>query len=277
VLGYDLWRLCQDGPEAELAATEQTQPAMLAAGVATWRVWLAHGGPRPVAMAGHSLGEYSALVCSNALEFTTAVDLVRYRGQVMQQAVPRGQGAMAAVLGLDDEQVEAACREAEQGEVVEAVNFNAPGQVVIAGQTTAVQRAIERAKSAGAKRALLLPVSVPSHSRLMTGAADLLAARLARVDIRMPDVPSVYTVDVQTHQSPAGIRDALKRQLFRPVRWADTVRAMLAQGVTTVVECGPGKVLTALNKRVEKKSDATMLAIDDPASLAVALEKCREM
>jgi [acyl-carrier-protein] S-malonyltransferase len=276
VLGYDLWRLCQDGPEAELAATEQTQPAMLAAGVATWRVWLAHGGPRPVAMAGHSLGEYSALVCSNALDFTTAVDLVRYRALVMQQAVPKGQGAMAAILGLDDGEVEAACREAEQGEVVEAVNFNAPGQVVIAGQSTAVQRAIERAKSAGAKRALLLPVSVPSHSRLMTGAADLLAARLARVDIRMPDVPSVYTVDVQTHQSPDGIRDALKRQLFRPVRWADTVRAMLAQGVTTLVECGPGKVLTALNKRVEKKSDATMLAIDDPASLAAALAKCRE-
>ena len=276
VLGYDLWRLCQDGPEAELAATEQTQPAMLAAGVATWRVWLAHGGPRPVAMAGHSLGEYSALVCSNALDFKTAVDLVRYRALVMQQAVPKGQGAMAAILGLDDGEVEAACREAEQGEVVEAVNFNAPGQVVIAGQTAAVQRAIERAKSAGAKRALLLPVSVPSHSRLMTGAADLLAARLARVDIRMPDVPSVYTVDVQTHQSPDGIRDALKRQLFRPVRWADTVRAMLAQGVTTLVECGPGKVLTALNKRVEKKSDATMLAIDDPASLAAALAKCRE-
>jgi len=276
VLGYDLWKLCQGGPEEELGKTERTQPAMLAAGVATWRVWLAHGGPRPVAMAGHSLGAYSALVCSNALDFKTAVDLVRYRALVMQQAVPKGQGAMAAILGLDDGEVEAACREAEQGEVVEAVNFNAPGQVVIAGQSTAVQRAIERAKSAGAKRALLLPVSVPSHSRLMTGAADLLAARLARVDIRMPDVPSVYTVDVQTHQSPDGIRDALKRQLFRPVRWADTVRAMLAQGVTTLVECGPGKVLTALNKRVEKKSDATMLAIDDPASLAAALAKCRE-
>src|SRR5678816_3654980 len=159
VLGYDLWRLCQDGPEAELAATEQTQPAMLAAGVATWRVWLAHGGPRPVAMAGHSLGEYSALVCSNAMDFRTAVDLVRYRALVMQQAVPKGQGAMAAILGLDDGQVETACREAEQGEVVEAVNFNAPGQVVIAGHATAVQRAIEKAKGAGAKRAVLLPVS----------------------------------------------------------------------------------------------------------------------
>jgi [acyl-carrier-protein] S-malonyltransferase len=277
VLGYDLWRLCQHGPEAELGATEQTQPAMLTAGVATWRVWLAHGGALPVAMAGHSLGEYSALVCANSLEFKTAVDLVRYRAQVMQQAVPKGQGAMAAILGLDDGAVEAACREAEQGEVVEAVNFNAPGQVVIAGNATAVQRAIETAKRAGAKRAVLLPVSVPSHSRLMTGAAELLAARLAGVDIGMPDVPSVYTVDVQTHRSPDGIRDALRRQLFRPVRWADTVRAMLDAGATTIVECGPGKVLTALNKRVDKRPDVTMLAIDDPASLAAALEKCREV
>jgi [acyl-carrier-protein] S-malonyltransferase len=276
VLGYNLWQLCQQGPEAELAATEQTQPAMLTASVATWRVWLARGGPRPVAMAGHSLGEYSALVCANSLDFKTAVALVRYRAQVMQQAVPKGQGAMAAILGLDDEQIEKACREAEQGEVVEAVNFNAPGQVVIAGHATAVQRAIEKAKGAGAKRAVLLPVSVPSHSRLMTGAADLLAARLADVDVRMPDVPSVYTVDVQTHSSPDGIRDALKRQLFRPVRWAETIRAMLAQGVTTMVECGPGKVLTALGKRVEKRPDVAMLAIEDPASLAAALEKCRE-
>jgi [acyl-carrier-protein] S-malonyltransferase len=276
VLGYDLWQLCQQGPEAELAATERTQPAMLTASVATWRVWLAHGGPRPVAMAGHSLGEYSALVCANSLDFSTAVALVRYRAQVMQQAVPKGQGAMAAILGLEDGQIEVACREAEHGEVVEAVNFNAPGQVVIAGHATAVQRAIEKAKSAGAKRAVLLPVSVPSHSRLMTGAADLLAARLAGIEIRMPDVPSVYTVDVQTHSSPDGIRDALKRQLFRPVRWADTVRAMLAGGATTIVECGPGKVLTALNKRVDKRPDVAMLAIDDPASLAAALEKCRE-
>lgn len=276
VLGYDLWQLCQQGPEAELAATEQTQPAMLTVSVATWRIWLAHGGPRPVAMAGHSLGEYSALVCANSLDFRTAVALVRYRAQAMQQAVPKGQGAMAAILGLDDGQVEAACRAAEQGEVVEAVNFNAPGQVVIAGHATAVQRAIEKAKSAGAKRAVLLPVSVPSHSRLMTGAADLLAARLADIEIQMPDVPSVYTVDVQTHSSPDGIRDALKRQLFRPVRWAATVRAMLGQGATTIVECGPGKVLTALNKRVDKRPDVAMVAIDDPASLAAALEKCRE-
>ena len=179
VLGYDLWKLCQEGPEADLGATERTQPAMLAAGVATWRVWQERGGPRPQAMAGHSLGEYTALVCSNALDFRTAVDLVRYRGQVMQAAVPRDQGAMAAILGLDDAEIDAACREAAQGEVVEPVNFNAPGQVVVAGLKTAVERAIVAAKARGAKRAVLLPVSVPSHSSLMKGAAEELAARLA--------------------------------------------------------------------------------------------------
>jgi [acyl-carrier-protein] S-malonyltransferase len=276
VLGYDLWALCQHGPEAELASTEKTQPAMLAAGVATWRAWQHHGGPRPVAMAGHSLGEYTALVCSGALDFAAAVDLVRFRGQVMQQAVPLGQGAMAAVLGLDDEQVAAACREAEQGEVVEAVNFNAPGQVVIAGNATAVARAIEVAKARGAKRAVTLPVSVPSHSRLMVGAAELLAERLAGVDVRMPDVPAVYTVDVQTHASPDGIRHALKAQLHNPVRWAETVRAMLASGVTTLVECGPGKVLTSLNKRIERRPELAMLAVEDPDGLASALAACRE-
>ena len=271
VLGYDLWALAQQGPEAELGATERTQPAMLAAGVAVWRAWRAHGGARPVAMAGHSLGEYTALVCSEALDFRTAVDLVRFRGQAMQRAVPLGTGAMAAVLGLDDADVEAACREAAGGEVVEAVNFNAPGQVVIAGHATAVARAIEAAKARGAKRAVLLPVSVPSHSSLMVGAADELAARLATIEVRLPNVPDVYTVDVQRHASPDGIRSALREQLFKPVRWADTVRAMLASGVTTLVECGPGKVLTSLNKRIEKRPDLKMLAIDDPDTLSAAL------
>lgn len=275
VLGYDLWALCQQGPESELASTEKTQPAMLAAGVATWRAWLAHGGPRPVAMAGHSLGEYTALVCSGALDFAAAVDLVRFRGQVMQQAVPLGQGAMAAVLGLDDEQVAAACHEAEQGEVVEPVNFNSPGQVVIAGNAAAVARAIEAAQARGAKRAVTLPVSVPSHSRLMRGAAERLAERLAGVELRMPDVPSVYTVDVKTHSSPDGIRLALKEQLYKPVRWAETVRAMVAGGVTTIVECGPGKVLTALNKRIERRPGLTMLAVEDPDGLAAALAACK--
>jgi [acyl-carrier-protein] S-malonyltransferase len=275
VLGYDLWALCQRGPEADLSSTERTQPAMLAAGVATWRSWLAQGGPRPVAMAGHSLGEYTALVCSGALDFAAAIDLVRFRGQVMQEAVPLGQGAMAAVLGLDDEQVAEACRDAEQGEVVEAVNFNAPGQVVIAGHATAVARAIEVARARGAKRAVTLPVSVPSHSRLMIAAAERLAERLVAVDVRMPDVPAVYTVDVKTHASPDGIRLALKEQLHKPVRWADTVRAMLASGVTTIVECGPGKVLTALNKRIERRPGLTMLAVEDPDGLNAALAACK--
>ena len=274
VLGYDLWSLCQDGPEADLGSTERTQPAMLAAGVATWRVWSGRGGPRPVAMAGHSLGEYTALVCSDAMDFRTAIDVVRFRGQVMQQAVPLGQGAMAAILGLDDAELDAACKEAAQGEVVEPVNFNAPGQTVIAGNATAVARAIDAARARGAKRAVLLPVSVPSHSSLMLGAAELLAAKLATVDVRLPNVADVYTVDVRKHTSPDGIRQSLKEQLFKPVRWADTVRAMLAGGATTFVECGPGKVLTSLNRRIERKPELRMLALEDPASIAAALVAC---
>jgi [acyl-carrier-protein] S-malonyltransferase len=276
VLGYDLWALCQQGPDAELGVTEKTQPAMLAAGVATWRAWRQHGGPQPVAMAGHSLGEYSALVCSGALDFRTAVDLVRFRGQVMQQAVPLGEGAMAAILGLDDAALDAACREAAQGQVVEPVNFNAPGQTVIAGNSAAVARAIEAAKARGAKRAVALPVSVPSHSSLMLGAADRLAERLRAVELRMPEVQAVYTVDVKTHQSPDGIRQSLREQLFKPVRWADTVRAMISSGVTTFVECGPGKVLTSLGKRIEKRPELRMLAVDDPDSLATALAAAKE-
>jgi [acyl-carrier-protein] S-malonyltransferase len=276
VLGYDLWALCQDGPEADLGSTERTQPAMLAAGVATWRVWSSRGGPRPVAMAGHSLGEYTALVCSDAMDFKTAIDVVRFRGQVMQQAVPLGQGAMAAILGLDDVELDAACKEAAQGEVVEPVNFNAPGQTVIAGNATAVARAIDGAKARGAKRAVLLPVSVPSHSSLMVGAAERLAAKLATVDLRLPNLADVYTVDVRRHSSPAGIRQSLKEQLFKPVRWADTVRAMLAGGVTTFVECGPGKVLTSLNRRIERKPELRMLALEDTASIAAALAVCGE-
>lgn len=274
VLGYDLWALCQDGPEADLGSTERTQPAMLAAGVATWRVWIGRGGPRPVAMAGHSLGEYTALVCSDALDFKTAIDVVRFRGQVMQQAVPLGQGAMAAILGLEDAELDAACREAARGEVVEPVNFNAPGQTVIAGNATAVARAIDAAKARGAKRAVLLPVSVPSHSSLMAGAAERLATRLATVDVRLPNLADVYTVDVRRHSSPAGIRQSLKEQLFKPVRWADTVRAMLAGGATTFVECGPGKVLTSLNRRIERKPEVRMFALEDTASIAAALAAC---
>ena len=276
VLGYDLWALCQHGPEADLGSTERTQPAMLAAGVATWRVWASRGGPRPVAMAGHSLGEYTALVCSDAMDFKTAIDVVRFRGQVMQQAVPLGQGAMAAILGLEDADLDAACKEAAQGEVVEPVNFNAPGQTVIAGNATAVARAIDAAKARGAKRAVLLPVSVPSHSSLMRGAAEQLAEKLATVDVRLPNVADVYTVDVRKHTSPDGIRQSLKEQLFKPVRWADTVRAMLAGGATTFVECGPGKVLTSLNRRIERKPELRMLALEDSTSMATALAACGE-
>ncbi|MBK7903112.1 MAG: ACP S-malonyltransferase [Proteobacteria bacterium] len=276
VLGYDLWALCQHGPESDLVSTECTQPAMLAAGVATWRVWIGRGGPRPVAMAGHSLGEYTALVCSDAMDFKTAIDVVRFRGQVMQQAVPVGQGAMAAILGLEDADLDAACREAAQGEVVEPVNFNAPGQTVIAGNATAVARTIDAAKARGAKRAVLLPVSGPWHSSLMVGAAERLAAKLATVDVRLPNVADVYTVDVRKHSSPAGIRQSLKEQLFKPVRWADTVRAMLAGGATTFVECGPGKVLTSLNRRIERRPDLKMFALEDPASIAAALAACGE-
>jgi [acyl-carrier-protein] S-malonyltransferase len=274
VLGYDLWALCQQGPEADLGSTERTQPAMLAAGVATWRVWLGRGGPRPVAMAGHSLGEYTALVCSDAMDFRTAIDVVRFRGQVMQQAVPLGQGAMAAILGLEDADLAAACQEAAQGEVVEAVNFNAPGQTVIAGNAAAVARAIDAAKARGAKRAVLMPVSVPSHSSLMVGAAERLAEKLATVEVRLPNLPAVYTVDVKTHSSPDGIRQSLKEQLFKPVRWADTVRAMIAGGAEIFVECGPGKVLTSLNRRIERKPELKMLALEDTASIAAALAAC---
>lgn len=276
VLGYDLWRLCQQGPEDELNATERTQPAMLAAGVATWRVWKARGGPKPQAMAGHSLGEYTALVCSDSIDFRVAVDLVRFRGQVMQTAVPRDVGAMAAILGLYDAEIVAACREAAEGEVVEPVNFNAPGQVIIAGHATAVRRAMATAKSKGAKHAVLLRVSVPSHSSLMRGAAEELATRLATTPIRVPNVPDVYTVDVQTHNSVDGIRKALTEQLFRPVRWADTIRAIIASRANALVECGPGKVLTTLNKRIERRPGIASLALEDPASIDAALEACRE-
>lgn len=275
VLGYDLWQLCQSGPEEQLGATERTQPAMLTAGVATWRVWRKHGGPLPAAMAGHSLGEYSALVCSGALDFRSAVALVQFRGQAMQAAVPAGQGAMAAILGLDDRDVEAACAEAAQGDVVQAANFNSPGQVVIAGASGAVDRAIEVAKTKGAKRAIKLPVSVPSHSPLMQPAADRLAPRLQQTTFGKAEVADLYTVDVRKHGDADSIRKALVEQVVKPVRWTETIRAMLASGVRVVVECGPGRVLTGLNKRIEKNKEIAMLAIEDPESLQQALQACR--
>jgi [acyl-carrier-protein] S-malonyltransferase len=275
VLGYDLWKLCQGGPEDELGKTERTQPAMLAAGVATWRVWRKHGGGLPAAMAGHSLGEYSALVCSGALDFRTAVGLVQFRGQAMQAAVPAGQGAMAAILGIDDAEVEAACREAAQGEVVQAANFNSPGQVVIAGTAAAVDRAIEVAKAKGAKRAIRLPVSVPSHSPLMQPAAERLAARLQQVKFGPREVRDIYTVDVRKHGDEASIRKALVEQLVKPVRWTETIQAMLAGGARVIVECGPKGVLTGLNRRIERNKDIAMLSIEDAESLQQALQACR--
>ncbi len=269
VLGYDLWALAQQGPEAELNRTEKTQPAMLAAGVAVWRVWRGEGGAAPAVMAGHSLGEYTALVCAGALEFAEAVGLVADRGRYMQEAVPPGAGAMAAILGLSDEQVVAACERAALGEVVSAANFNSPGQVVVAGSSAAVERAVEQARQAGAKRAVVLPVSVPSHCALMRPAADRLAQRLAGVDIRPPATPVLHNVDAAPRADAGGIRQALADQLHRPVRWVDCVRAIGAAGVSGAVEAGPGKVLSGLGRRI--LADLPTVPVLDPETLQAAL------
>jgi len=278
VLGYDLWEVIQKGPRERLDVTECTQPAMLTVGVAMWRLWQARGGPPPQIMAGHSLGEYTALVCSGAISFETAVGLVQYRGRLMQEAVPPGRGAMAAVLGLEDDDVVAACNEiSTESDIVEAVNFNAPGQVVIAGHSGAVGRAIESVRSRGARRAILLPVSVPSHSSLMRPASARLSERLAETDIHMPDVAEVYTVGVCKHESIEGIRAALGKQLYQPVRWSETIRRMIdSDAVTRIVECGPGKVLTGLNRRIERDRSIDMLAIFDKDSLQSALDRAGE-
>ncbi|HEY0340557.1 MAG TPA: ACP S-malonyltransferase [Steroidobacteraceae bacterium] len=271
VLGYDLWRLVQEGPEDQLSSTERQQPAMLTAGVATWRFWCGRGGALPSVVSGHSLGEFTALVCAGSLEFRVAVDLVRFRGQAMQEAVPLGAGAVAAILGLEEASLEEACREAAQGEVVALANFNAPGQIVIAGHTAAVQRAIEGTKSRGAKRAVLLPVSVPVHTTLMRGAADRLAGKLRTVEIRKPQIPYISAVDATAHQEPADLHELLVRQLASPVKWVDTVRAVAATGIAQLIECGPGKVLTGLNRRIEKRPGLEFLALEDPASVEAAL------
>jgi [acyl-carrier-protein] S-malonyltransferase len=249
---------------------------MLAAGFAVWRVWREHGGAVPTVMSGHSLGEYTALVCARSLDFTTAVQLVEFRGKLMQEAVPVGQGAMAAVLGLTDKAVQLACREAEHGEVVEAVNFNAPNQVVIAGHAAAVQRAMEAARRRGAKRVVLLPVSVPAHSTLMKPSSDKMRARLQETEFKPPLVPEIYTVDVKKHGDPNEIRAALVEQLYKPVRWVETVRSMVAQGVDRIVECGPGRVLSGLNTRIERRQEIHVHAIDDPRSIDETLAACRD-
>ena len=270
-LGYDLWALVQSGPEEQLNSTERTQPAMLAAGVATWRVWQGRGGRVPDVVAGHSLGEFTALAVAGVIDPDEAVDLVRFRGQCMQEAVPRGAGGMAAIIGLEDAAVEAACAEAAQGEVVEAVNFNAPSQVVIAGSAAAVQRAIVAAKARGAKRALPLPVSAPFHSSLMRPAAERMRGRLEALTLKRPTIRFISSVDARDYDDPGAIRDLLVRQLASPVRWTATVKALADGGVTRLVECGPGKVLTGLNRRIDKRPGLECVAIEDGGSLDAAL------
>lgn len=268
-LGQDLWTLVTDGPADLLNQTVNTQPAMLAADVAVWRVWQAAGGATPALLAGHSLGEYAALVAAGALNFADAIRLVRFRAEAMQAAVPEGIGAMAAILGLDDDAVRAVCSEAAAGEVVEAVNLNSPGQVVIAGNKAAVERAMALAKEKGAKRALPLPVSVPSHSSLMLPAAEKLLAHLQRVVIATPAIPVLHNTDVQSHAEPGAIRAALAKQLHTPVRWVETVQALKTAGIGRVIECGPGKVLAGLARRIDDSLPA--VALVDEASLAAAL------
>ncbi|MDR1996381.1 ACP S-malonyltransferase [Azonexus sp.] len=248
-LGDDLWALVADGPAEALAQTVNTQPVMLTAGIAAWRLWREKGGKLPAVVAGHSLGEYSALVAAGVLDFKDAVPLVRLRAAAMQEAVPLGTGAMAAVLGLDNAGIAAACAEAAQGEIVEPVNFNANGQTVIAGHKAAVERAMEACKARGAKMAKALPVSAPFHSSLIRPAADKLAVRLGELELKAPAIPVINNVDVAIENEPARTRDALVRQTYNPVRWVETVQKMAASGVTTIAECGPGKVLAGLTKR----------------------------
>jgi len=267
-LGYDLWSLCQNGPADRLDETDKTQPAILTASIALWRLWQAEGGKRPAFVAGHSLGEYSALVAAGSLSLKEAVKLVETRGQLMQQAVPAGAGAMAAIIGLDDEAVMAACEEAAQGEVVSAVNFNAPGQVVIAGTTSAVARAQEGCKARGAKRALPLPVSVPSHCALMQPAAQRFSEAIAAIDWQMPQIPLMQNVSATLAADLDSLKQNLLAQLYSPVRWTASMHTLAENGVAALVECGPGKVLSGLGKRCLK--EAQIFSTDTPEALAAA-------
>jgi [acyl-carrier-protein] S-malonyltransferase len=262
VLGIDLWTMATEANDS-INETTNTQPIMLTAGVATWRAWLAASDKLPMVLAGHSLGEYTALVASGALTFKDALPLVRYRAEVMQNAVPAGVGAMAAILGLDDETVRAVCAEAAQNEVLEAVNLNSPGQVVIAGNKAAVERGMELAKAKGAKRALPLPVSVPSHCALMKPAALQLSEYLKNVAVNAPQIPVLHNADVAAYSDSEKIKDALVRQLYSPVRWVETVQAIAAQGVTQAAECGPGKVLAGLTKRIVAELPSVALTSND--------------
>ncbi|WP_029148871.1 ACP S-malonyltransferase [Methylophilus sp. 5] len=269
VLGVDFWKMATEAND-EINLTENTQPIMLTAGVATWRVYQALGGQLPTAMAGHSLGEYTALVAANAISFADALPLVKFRAQVMQQAVPEGQGAMAAILGLDDDTVRAVCTEAAQGQVVQAVNYNSPGQVVIAGDKAAVERGMELAKAKGAKRALPLPVSVPSHCELMKPAADKLREYLQNVTVQAPVVPVLHNADVAAYSDADNIKDALVRQLYSPVRWVETVQHLAAAEVFSAAECGPGKVLAGLAKRIVAEMTCVALVSDESVQAFVA-------
>jgi len=269
-LGYDMWDLVQNGEQAQLNLTETTQPVLLTASVAVWRLWCEQGGLQPSLMAGHSLGEFSALVCAGAIDFADAVRLVHARGQYMQTAVPVGEGAMAAVLGLDDAQIIDICQQASAAGVVEAVNFNSPGQVVIAGKVAGVEKAIELLKAAGAKRALPLPVSAPFHTSLMRPAGEKLAEALAAMSLQSPKIPVVHNVHGKTESDPSAIKALLVEQIYSAVKWVSCVEAMAAAGITTTIEAGPGKVLSGLNKRIEKS--LSCLNIESPETLAAALE-----
>lgn len=269
VLGYDLWDLVQNGPEEDLNQTDKTQPALLTAGVALWRLWQEQGGEKPALMAGHSLGEYTALVCSGAISFADGVNLVKMRGEFMQQAVPAGAGAMAAILGLADEAIEKACTDAAQGAVVSPVNYNCPGQIVIAGEKAAVERAIENCKSAGAKRAIPLPVSVPSHCALMKPAADRMSEELAKIEISMPEIAVVQNVTAAVPSDVEELKANLLAQLYSPVLWTKSVQGMVDKGIESTVECGPGKVLSGLNKKIHKP--LSVAAINDAVGLEKAL------
>ncbi len=260
VLGYDLWELTQNGPQADLNRTDKTQPALLTAGVALWRLWQQQGGAAPSVLAGHSLGEYTALVCADVLTLEDAALLVKARGEFMQQAVPAGEGGMAAILGLADEAVEEACKQAAEGEVVAAVNYNSPGQIVIAGQAAAVARAIALCKASGAKRAMELPVSVPSHCALMRPAAEQLGLELEKLDLREPKIPVIQNVSAAFPADLEQLKNNLQAQLYSPVLWTTTVQRMAEQGVETIIECGPGKVLSGLNKRIQRSLNVASIS-----------------
>ncbi|OGT06695.1 MAG: [acyl-carrier-protein] S-malonyltransferase [Gammaproteobacteria bacterium GWE2_37_16] len=259
VLGYDLWRLCQEGPEEKLNRTEFSQPILLAGGVAVWRAWLQQGGKKPAFLAGHSLGEYAALVCAEAFAFSDALKLVAERGRLMQEAVPVGKGAMIAIVGLSDEKILAICSDAAQGQILTPANYNSIGQTVLAGEVEAATRAVVLAKNAGAKIAKLLPVSVPSHCELMRSAAEKMAETLQDIKINSPKIPVIHNVDVAVHTEPEEIRLVLVQQLYSPVRWVETITVLAEKGMTAIIECGPGKVLTGLNRRIVSGLETLML------------------